>query len=280
MTPFQPEGVASRIDLSGTAFSDVDRTGYASSFIAYLDEAKNQFTRVKSASYSLLRLQPNDKVLDVGCGTGDDVREIAALVGGKGMAVGADKSESMIVEARRRAVGCSLPVQFQVSDAEQLPWESNAFDACRADRLLQHVSDPNRAFQELCRVLKPGGRLVIADRDWGMVALDSSDEGTTRVVLGHAAAAIRNGWIGRRLYGLFRMTGLKEIQVQTHCINISSLETADALLDLRVVAEHATGAGDVSRQAVDSWLRDLSTRDRLGNFLATLTLFVVSGVRA
>ena len=61
--------MTSGYDLSGTTFSDVDGTGYASSFIAYLDEAKKQFATVKCASYSLLRLQPNDKVLDVGCGT-------------------------------------------------------------------------------------------------------------------------------------------------------------------------------------------------------------------
>ena len=207
------------------------------------------------------------------------MREIAALVGDNGMAVGVDKSESMIAEARGRAQNCSLPVQFQVSDAGQLPWDSNSFDACRADRLLQHVLDPDRVLQELYRALKPSGRLVIADRDWGMVALDSSDEATTGVVLGRAAAAIRNGRIGRRLYGLFRMTGLKESQVQTHCINVHSLETADALLDLRVVAEHAIGAGEVPRQVLDAWWNDLSARERLGSFLATVTVFVVSGIR-
>jgi SAM-dependent methyltransferase len=272
--------VTSGNDLSGTAFSDVDGTGYASSFVAYLDEAKKQFATVKCASYSLLRLQPNDKVLDVGCGTGDDVREISALVGATGMAVGVDKSEAMIAEARRRSAGCSLPLQFQVSDAEHLPWESNTFDACRVDRLLQHVPYPERVFQELCRVLKHGGRLVIADRDWGMVALDSSDEITTRIVLDRAAAGIRNNWIGRRLQALFKMADLKGIGVQTHCINISSLEIADTLLDLRMVAEHAISACDLTRQAVDAWLNDLSTRDRLGTFLATVTMFIVSGVKS
>jgi ubiquinone/menaquinone biosynthesis C-methylase UbiE len=70
-----------------------------------------------------------------------------------------------------------------VCEAEYLPWESNYFDACRADRLLQHVTDLGGALNELCRVLKLGGRLVVVDRDWGMVALDSSDEITTKVVL-------------------------------------------------------------------------------------------------
>lgn len=268
--------MAARIDLSGTAFSNVDQSGYAASFIDYLDEARNQFASVKSAS---LRLQPNDKVLDVGCGTGEDVREIAAIVGANGMAAGVDKSESMIAEARQRARACNVPAQFEVCDAEQLPWQSNTFDACRADRLLQHVPDPVRVINELFRMLKPGGRLTIVDRDWGMVALDSFDEITTRVVLHRAATGIRNGWMGRRLYGLCVLTGLKEVRVQTHGVNVHSLKAADALLDLCTVAQHAVRAGDVAANAVEAWLNDLSARDQIGTFLATITLFVVCGTK-
>jgi ubiquinone/menaquinone biosynthesis C-methylase UbiE len=267
-------------DLSGAAFSDVDGTGYPSSFIAYLDQAKQQFAAAKRPSYALLGLQPKDKVLDVGCGTGDDVREIAARVGAAGLAVGVDKSEAMIAEAQRRSAGSSLPVQFYVAEAEHLPWECDLFDACYVDRLLQHVASPEPVFQQICRVLKPRGRLVILDRDWGMVALDSSDQITTRIVLDTAAARIRNSWMGRRLYGLFKIGNLKEVRLQTHYVNMGSLETADTLLDLRMVAEHAIEARNLTRQAVDAWWKDLSLRDQLGTFLATVTLFVVSGVKS
>lgn len=269
--------MTTKVDLSGAAFSEVDRTGYAASFISYLDVAKNHFAAAKKASHSLLSLQLGERVLDVGCGTGDDVRELSALIGPRGMAVGVDKSESMITEARRRNRGWNLPVQFDISDAEQLAWESNYFDACRADRLLQHVPDPARVLSELVRVLKPGGRLVIMDRDWGMVSIDSSDQRVTRIVLDRAATGIRNGSIGRRLYGLFRRTGLKEIQVLTHCIGITSFEVADSLLDLRTVAEHAIFAGELTHQAINAWLEDLLRSDHLGDFFATVTVFVVLG---
>jgi ubiquinone/menaquinone biosynthesis C-methylase UbiE len=235
-----------KVDLSGTAFREVDETGNAASFISYLDQATDQFRAVKTFTHALLGLRSNEKALDVGCGTGDDVRELAAMVAPHGVVVGVDKSKSMIVEVRRRAKGCGLPVQFEVSEAEQLPWQSHHFDACHADRLLQHLPDPNRALNEMLRVLKPGGRLLVVDRDWGMVALDSSDSMTTQAVLDRACAGIRNGWMGRRLHGLFRSAGITEIQVQTQILTITSFEIADTVLDLRTIAEHAVNERRIS----------------------------------
>ena len=164
--------------MSGTAFSDVDRTGNTDSFISYLDEAKDKFARAKSTSCDLLRLQSGEKVLDAGCGLGDDLLEMAELVGIHGFAAGVDKSESLIAEARQRARSRGVIAQLQSADAEHLPWDSNHFDACRADRLLQHVCNPRLVLDEMLRVSKPGGLIVVTDRDWGMVALDSSDDRT------------------------------------------------------------------------------------------------------
>jgi hypothetical protein len=100
------------------------------------------------------------------------------------------------------------------------------------------------------------------------------------VVLDRADASIRNGWIGRKLHGFFKTAGLNDIRVQTHCINMSSFDTADMLLDLRVVVEHAISAGYVPRPVGDAWLGDLLTRDQLGTFFATMTLFVVFGIKS
>jgi len=263
--------------LSGTGFGDVDRTGYAVSSISYLDEATKQFKPLKDSTHSLLRLRSGETVLDVGCGSGDDVRELAAMVAPNGCAFGVDKSQSMIEEARRRAAQCDLPVQFELGEAVRLPWQSDYFNACRADRLLQHLPEPDRALSEMLRVLKPSGRIVVVDRDWGMVALASADSTTTQAVLNRSCDGIRNGWMGRKLHGLFKRCGLTEVQVEAHSITITGFDTADTLLDLRMVTEHAIRERRISREAADAWLDDLLERDNAGTFLATLTLYVAFG---
>lgn len=265
------------MDLSGSAFSEVDQTGNAASFISYLDEATNQFKVLKNSTHSLLRPRPNERVLDVGCGSGDDVRELAAMVAPNGCAVGVDKSKSMIEEACRRAKGCGLPVQFEQGEAVRLPWQSNHFDACRADRLFCHLPQPDLALNEMLRVLTPGGRLVVVDRDWGMVSIDSSDSATTQTVLNRACTGICNGRMGRKLRGLFERAGLTEIHVAIHTISIAKLDIADRLLDLRTVTEHAIKEQLITQRAADIWLEDLLERNSKGTFLATITLYVAFG---
>jgi SAM-dependent methyltransferase len=264
-------------DLSGTAFCDIDGTGYAADFIAYLDQAADHFRPLKVFTHSLLRLRPGDRILDVGCGCGDDLRELAALVTPHGCAVGIDSSQSMIDEARQRNAGCELALRFERGDAAQLRWHADYFDACRADRVFQHLPDPQRALNEMLRVLKPGGRVLIVDRDWGMVAVQASDVETTRVVLNRACAGIRNGWMGRGLGGLFKKAGVIDAEVQAKSISINRFAVADTLLDLRVVLEHAIAEALVSQDVAAKWLNDLLDRDAASQFVATVTLYIACG---
>jgi hypothetical protein len=101
---------------------------------------------------------------------------------------------------------------------------------------------------ELLRVLKPGGRVLVVDRDWGMGAVDASDVETTRVVLNRACAGIRNGWMGRGLCGLFKKSGIINAEVQAKSISINSFAVADNVLDLRVVVEYAIAEKLVSHR--------------------------------
>jgi len=273
----QPKCMKQSVDLSGTAFCDIDGTGYAADFIAYLDQATDHFRPLKVFTHSLLRLRPGDRILDVGCGCGDDLRELATLVTPNGCAVGIDSSQSMIDEARQRNAGCELALRFERGDAAQLRWHADYFDACRADRVFQHLPDPQRALNEMLRVLKPGGRVLIVDRDWGMVAVQASDVETTRVVLNRACAGIRNGWMGRGLGGLFKKAGVIDAEVQAKSISINRFAVADTLLDLRVVLEHAIAEALVSQDVAAKWLNDLLDRDAASQFVATVTLYIACG---
>jgi ubiquinone/menaquinone biosynthesis C-methylase UbiE len=106
-----------------------------------------------------LALQPNDRFLDVGCGTGAAVRAAAPVVE---RAVGVDIVPAMIMRAK--ALAAELPrAEFVVGDSEKLPFPGAAFTALLCTASFHHYPDPERALAEMARVLTPGGKLVIAD---------------------------------------------------------------------------------------------------------------------
>ena len=101
------------------------------------------FQAYKLKTFALLDVHEGDTILEVGCGTGEDAQTLARLVGDNGRVVGVDSSTSVIGKARARAAGLDLPVEFVVGDAERLEFADGTFDCCRADRVFQHLSDPN-----------------------------------------------------------------------------------------------------------------------------------------
>ncbi|HEX9818638.1 MAG TPA: methyltransferase domain-containing protein [Methylomirabilota bacterium] len=108
----------------------------------------------------LAALQPGERILDVGCGTGIVARRAAARAGAGGRVVGIDLNEGMLAVARRAS--SSRPgVEWRQGNATALPLPDGAFDAVFCQQMLQFVSDPPAALREMRRVLAPGGRAIV-----------------------------------------------------------------------------------------------------------------------
>src|SRR5215467_10472380 len=124
---------------SGFEFDDLDATRDPDALMAYLDltTAQRSVQEYKRRSFALLDLRRGFAVLDVGCGTGDDVRVLATQVGQEGRAVGLDSSEVAVAEARARSEEGKLGCEFYVGDAHQLPFDAGTFEATRTERVLQ-----------------------------------------------------------------------------------------------------------------------------------------------
>ena len=259
-------------------FSDVDRTGDAAAFSANLDRATlvASIARNRELVRDALALGPGDDVLDVGCGNGDEVRALSALVG-DGRAVGLDLSEALVSEAVRRTPGDLRNVEFVVGDGHRLPFPDGSFDAVRTERVLQHVSEPAVVVGEMVRVLRGEGRLAAWEPDWGLAFVDSSDGGTTAAVLDRIGRVARNPWIGRALGRLFREAGLGEVFVLPRVGLFSELAVADERLHLTRHLQDGVAAGTIPPELADTWLDHLHAEDAAGSFLAGVCGFVAGG---
>jgi arsenite methyltransferase len=110
-------------------------------------------------------IEPGETVLDIGCGAGMDLMLAARRIARSGRAIGLDMTPSMLELAKRGALKTGLWENIEVRRgiAEELPVETDSVDAIISNGVLNLSPDKDRAFREIYRALRPGGRLYLAD---------------------------------------------------------------------------------------------------------------------
>lgn len=126
---------------------------------------RGQLRKMRQRTANLARIQPGEQVLDVGCGTGTLAMEVQSRVGTTGRVAGVDPGTEQIARARSKAARRNLSIDFQSGVIEHLAFPDSTFDVVLSTLMMHHlpVSLKRQGLAEIARVLKPGGRLVIAD---------------------------------------------------------------------------------------------------------------------
>jgi len=259
-----------------------EQTGYVTQPdpVTYLDTVGGTcFAQdYKRRTFEMLAPRPGARFLDVGCGAGDDVLELARLVGKAGKVVGIDRSPTMIAQGVERAHASGLPVSFEIGDAHRLRFADCSFDGVRSDRAIQHMENPEKVIQEMARVTVSGGRVVVTEPDWETLAVDSSNRAVTRRIVQFISdRALRHGWIGRQLASLLLRAGLDPVDTSGDTFIIRDFELADRIWGLSRHSARAQEAGYVTAAERDVWLAKLHEAGRAGLFFSAMAGFVASG---
>jgi len=256
----------------GSSFQSVDEADAPDELLAFLDRVAEvpAVREMKRAATLALSLVPGERVLDIGCGTGVDLGAMAGRVFPGGSVVGVDSSRRAI-EAASRRVASESGVSVQVADAHELPFADRSFEAVRADRVLLHLAQPERALSEVRRVLAPSGRLVALET-WATLA---------------GEADVLRDPVGRRVGSLWRpedqgariefflplllaRAGFAAPTLERGTSESRSIGDADAMLRLGAGVEAAVAGGTIARPDGEAWLRALESSMRAGEAVLRL----------
>jgi ubiquinone/menaquinone biosynthesis C-methylase UbiE len=259
-----------------TGFRAVDQTSDPEFFVRLLDEGNrlDSIRACKQMMIELLDVQKGQRILDLGCGTGDDVRALASLVGNEGLVAGVDKSETMIAEAKERSAGSGLPVEWRVGDANQLDFADEAFDSCRAERIFGHVEDPSKSLAEMIRVTRPGGRIVVFQLDSEAFIFNVPDRALNRKVVHAISDRFHNGSIGRQLPAMVRNSGLVDPFVIPYTV---ITPPTMVMMGLAGILERLQEDGVLTADEVSRWCWQVEEAERDGSFFIASPGFFVGG---
>lgn len=237
--------------------------------------------RLRRRFLRFMPVRPGAHVLEVGCGTGVIVRDLAAMVGPRGQVIGVDRSRFVVEAARQlcRAHPARRRMAFRVAAGERLPFRADRFDATLAVTVMLHVADPLAVVKEMTRITRPGGRVGLQDQDFGTVVCAHPDRAlTARIMDGVVGRIYEEPFSGRRLPGLLHAAGLEEARLLADVYHDTALTPYTAeFLGRR--AENAVRFGIIDAATAQGWLDGLATMLGRGAFVFSTNYYGAVGVK-
>lgn len=264
-----------------TGFRNVDTSGDTGACTRCLDLIAGIpfFQEVKRDSIRIIAESGAGSVLDAGCGAGIDLPGLLDALPGHTRVVGLDASTALISRARVRIMGSATRCSLVKGDLLQIPLRDKTFDACRIDRVLQHIHDPSRAVGNLCRILALGGILVAFDNDWNTLTVPLDDRVIAHRIRRSWCGSFASGRIGQDLPALFAKCGLTGIHTEERRLSLHDLRTAEQVFDLPHLFGRMVQEGTITPEERSAIRDELTIRSQEGTFTAGYSGYLVSGIR-
>jgi SAM-dependent methyltransferase len=220
----------------------------------------------RAAVFQALAPRTGEAILEIGCGGGAYLLDVALAVGAAGRACGVDISEDQIEGARAHCADAPA-AELHTASALDLPFQDGLFDAAYSVQVLEYIEAVDEAIAEAHRALKPGGRFVHLATIWDSLVFNAGDADLMGRVLGAWEAHCRHPNLPAEMAGRLRRAGFGTIeQTPLPVLITANHEHSFTYWAAQMIAGFAVGQGAVTSEEAKAWLADLAALDARGEF--------------
>ncbi|MDB5031648.1 methyltransferase domain-containing protein [Mucilaginibacter sp.] len=247
--------------------------------IDYLEETGRFLKTLKEYSYNPFTNISEGTVIDLGCGTGMDVSNLGKLLGDKVTIVGIDHDETMLNKGRS-SYSDQANVQFLQSEASTIPFETETIAGLRAERLIQHLKEPENTMLEMRRVLKRGHPLAIIETDWASLTFYNEYLPIEKKIISFLTdKKINNGIAAKKLTAYMDSAGFKDIKIEIFPFIIRTLKEANEYLWIERMIDEAETEGFINQQEKEIFINAMHEADTKNYFVCSINVVIVSSIK-
>ncbi len=233
----------------------------------------------RSAVLEALRPHSGERVLEVGCGGGFYTYEAAQCVGQIGRVCAVDLSADQIAAAQARCAELEW-VECRVGDAVKLPYGDAEFTALYGVQVFEYVVKLDDALREICRVLRPGGRVVILATNWSSVVWHSEQPARMERVLSAWTAHAPYPDLPAILRARLRQSGMTPIrQTPAPVLNTSYHANSFSYYLARMIRPFVVGRQAVTQEDADAWIDEFDALEQKGAYFFSATPIITEAIK-